>query len=324
MGMEYDYSIEYLQERLTTYEELLETLNFKSTQEAENLEKFDLDKLVHSTTADDFDEDEDEDEYDETKVQKKQSTTLMEQYYHDLLKCEFQQLLITRRGGDYDLEDPTEHIRQKLIELCQHLSESIAKRFEDIPEIFVLMKNCLDAAFLYQQVVLDKTQTIVDYEWKQRCLNEIQDKDTFSVWTTNGKILTSKVIKTFYTNIDLSEGINDFLHFYSLMILKIRSEAICESAASILKGHIHNNRSLQHKSLNDEVFLHWNTPPLHLADKFIEQSIDDYFINKKDKTWLFYRKSEQYQPWKLLSPGSLVLNRFRSEQVPRLPELNDD
>ncbi|CAF5140030.1 unnamed protein product [Rotaria sp. Silwood1] len=87
----------------------------------------------------------------------------MEQYYHDLLKCEFQQLLITRRGGDYDLEDPTEHIRQKLIELCQHLSESIAKRFEDIPEIFVLMKNCLDAAFLYQQVVLDKTQTIVDY-----------------------------------------------------------------------------------------------------------------------------------------------------------------
>ncbi|CAF4217241.1 unnamed protein product, partial [Rotaria sordida] len=158
---QYDYSIEYLQERFTKYEELLETLNFKSTQDAENLEKFALDKLVHSTTADDFDFN--EDEYDETKVQKKQSTTVMEQYYHDLLKCELQQLPITRRGGDYDLEDPTKHIRQKLIELCQHLSESIAKRFEDIPEIFVLMKNCLDAAFLYQQVVLDKTQTIVDY-----------------------------------------------------------------------------------------------------------------------------------------------------------------
>ncbi|CAF5032086.1 unnamed protein product, partial [Rotaria sp. Silwood1] len=35
-------------------------------------------------------------------------------------------------------------------------------------------------------------------------------------------------------------------------------------------------------------------------------------------------KSGQYQPWRLLSPGSLVLNRFRSEQVPRLPELIDD
>ncbi|CAF3669590.1 unnamed protein product [Rotaria sp. Silwood1] len=321
---EYDYSIEYLQERLTKYEELLETLNFKSAQDVENLEKFDLDKLVYSTATDDFDVD--EDEYDETKVQKKQSITLMKQYYHDLLKCEFQQLPITRRGGDYELEDPTKHIRQKLIELCQHLSESIAKRFEDIPEIFVLMKNCLDVAFLYQQAKLINAPVIQDQylEWKQRCLNEIQDKDMFSVWTTNGKIFTSKVMKTFYTNTDLSEGINDFLHFYSLMILKIRSEAICESAASILKGHIHNNRSLQHKSLDDEVFLHWNAPPLHLADKFIEQSIDDYFINKKDKTWLFYRKSEQYQPWRLLSPGSLVLNRLRSEQVPRLPELIDD
>jgi hypothetical protein len=35
---EYDYSIEYLQERLTKYGELLETLNFKSTQDVENLE----------------------------------------------------------------------------------------------------------------------------------------------------------------------------------------------------------------------------------------------------------------------------------------------
>ncbi|CAF4741823.1 unnamed protein product, partial [Rotaria sp. Silwood2] len=136
--------------------------------------EFDLDKSVHSITADDFHAD--EDEYDETKAQKKQSTALIEQYYHDLLKCEFQQLSITRRDGDYDLEDPTKHIRQKLIELCRHLSESIAKRFEDIPEIFVLMKNCLDTAFLYEQVVSDKTQTIVDYD-----KNELQKLIDFTV-----------------------------------------------------------------------------------------------------------------------------------------------
>ena len=35
---EYDDSIEYLQERLTKYEELLKTLNIKSTKEVENLE----------------------------------------------------------------------------------------------------------------------------------------------------------------------------------------------------------------------------------------------------------------------------------------------
>ncbi|CAF1172828.1 unnamed protein product [Didymodactylos carnosus] len=108
------------------------------------------------------------------------------------------------------------------------------------------------------------------------------------------------------------------------MVFKIRTEAICESAASILKGHIHSNRSLHHDTLDNEVMLHWNAPPLHLADLFIKHSLDDYFSSKKDKHWLFYKKSEQYQTWKLISPGSVVLNRFRKEQVPRLPEIIDD
>ena len=30
--------------------------------------------------------------------------------------------------------------------------------------------------------------------------------------------------------------------------------------------HIHNNRSLQHSSLDEEVMLHWNAPPIHSAD----------------------------------------------------------
>ncbi|CAF4024722.1 unnamed protein product [Rotaria magnacalcarata] len=108
------------------------------------------------------------------------------------------------------------------------------------------------------------------------------------------------------------------------MILKIRSEAVCESVAAILKRHIPNNRSLQHECLDNEAMLHWNAPPIHLADSFIEHSLDDYFKTKKDKNWFFYMKSEQYQTWKLLCPGSVVINRFRNEQVPRLPELIDD
>ncbi|CAF4612076.1 unnamed protein product, partial [Rotaria sp. Silwood2] len=118
--------------------------------------EFDLDKSVHSIAADDFDADED------------------------------------KRGGDYDLEDPTKHIRQTLIELCRHLSQSIAKRFEDIPEIFVLMKNCLDAAFLYQQVVLDKTQTIVDYG-----KNELQKLIDFTV-SNSMKLINAPVIQDQY------------------------------------------------------------------------------------------------------------------------------
>ena len=38
---------------------------------------------------------------------------------------------------------------------------------------------------------------------------------------------------------------------------------------------------------------------------------------------ILLKKSEQYQVWKLVSPGSVVLNRLRKLQVPRLPEPND-
>lgn len=67
------------------------------------------------------------------------------------------------------------------------------------------------------------------------------------------------------------------------MILKIRSEAVCELAASILKNSIHSNRSLQHISLDEEIMLHWNAPPLHLADSFIKYSLNEYFSHTKDK-----------------------------------------
>ena len=245
----------------------------------------------------------------------------MEQHYQSLLNCIFQERPIIRRRNDYDIEDPTLHVREKLIVLCQELVEAIETRFKDISSIFLLMKNCLDVSSLYEQVVLTGQQVLADYgqstlqelidftilnsrhikinvtaiqqqylEWKQRCVLEIADKDTFDIWTTNGKITTPKVMKAFYTNKNLADGIHDFLHFYSLMILKIRSEAVCESASSILKGHIHNNRSLQHISLDEEVMLHWNAPPLHSADLFITSSLNDYFSHTKDRQWLFYKK----------------------------------
>jgi hypothetical protein len=48
-------------------------------------------------------------------------------------------------------------------------------------------------------------------EWKRRVLREIKDKEIMDVWTTNGELITSKVMKTFYTSRDLSDGISDFL-----------------------------------------------------------------------------------------------------------------
>ncbi|CAF5041851.1 unnamed protein product [Rotaria sp. Silwood1] len=46
-------------------------------------------------------------------------------------------------------------------------------------------------------------------------------------------------------------------------------------------------------------------------------------IIQKINNGYFTKKSEQYQVWKLVSPGSIVLNRLRKVKLVRLPEPND-
>ncbi len=108
------------------------------------------------------------------------------------------------------------------------------------------------------------------------------------------------------------------------MVVKIRSEAVCKSAASILKQHIHCNRALDHESLDKELMLHWNSPPLHLSDPFIKSCLNNYFFQLKDKYWIFFKMKEQHRVFKLVSVGSVVLNRLRKEQVERIPMLYED
>ena len=106
------------------------------------------------------------------------------------------------------------------------------------------------------------------------------------------------------------------------MVVKIRTEAVCESAASILKQYIRGNRALDHESLDKEVLLHWNAPSLHLADPFIKSSASTMTSLKlKDKHQIFLKKPEQHRLFKLVSPGLAVLNRLRDEQVKRVAML---
>ncbi|CAF3503977.1 unnamed protein product [Rotaria socialis] len=166
---------------------------------------------------------------DEKLISATSSTSYIQQHYQSLINCTFQERPISRRQGDYDIEDPTVHVREKLIVFCQELVEAVKTRLEDAPSVFLLMKSCLDVSSLYEQVVLIGQQTLEDYgqsalqklidftllnstdiqvkvtsiqqqyaEWKRRCLFEIVDKDTFGIWTTDGKIITSKVMKTFF------------------------------------------------------------------------------------------------------------------------------
>ncbi|CAF3287213.1 unnamed protein product [Rotaria sp. Silwood2] len=127
---EHDDSIRYLQKCLNGYIKLLEQLDLNKTQEMDSLEESEEEEpvgLLGPTIDEDCNVQEEDDE--ETRVRVMPSAKYIEQYYQDLLKCEFKQRRITRQSGDYNIEDPAAHARKKLIELCQQLVETITTRF---------------------------------------------------------------------------------------------------------------------------------------------------------------------------------------------------
>ena len=71
-------------------------------------------------------------------------------------------------------------------------------------------------------------------------------------------------MNTFSRSRYLANGINDFLYFFSLMVLRIRARTTGESAASILNEHIHSNRSLHHDNLDKGLLLFHYIHPIYL------------------------------------------------------------
>ncbi|CAF1473238.1 unnamed protein product [Adineta ricciae] len=221
--------------------------------------------VAQKASLDDDEEKEEEEDFLQRENEELDEVTLTSTYlslnYNDLLRGEFQGRPVTRKAAEHDLDDPTFYLREKLVDFCQALCTSIDTRFKEAPAIFETMANCLDVAALYQQVVLVKREDVLQYgqssfqtlleftknnskhikidnillndqylEWKKRCLTELNDKENWNVWTKDDRIATTKVMKSFFTNRDLANGIEQFLHLYSLMVVKIRSEAVCDES----------------------------------------------------------------------------------------------
>jgi hypothetical protein len=95
-------------------------------------------------------------------------------------------------------------------------------------------------------------------------LRELKKKKNWNVWTKHDKIS--------FTNEDLSNGIEHFLYFYSRMVVKIRTKAVCLNPETTHSWQSSSGSWILR--LRSDI-LHKNTLPLHLADPFIKFS---YFI----------------------------------------------
>ena len=71
-------------------------------------------------------------------------------------------------------------------------------------------------------------------------------------------------------------------------LVKTHAEGVAESMGNYMDIHGDKRRgSMNIDDLGQEAFIHWNGPPLHLADNLGKKSLDRYF---KRSSWNFITK----------------------------------
>ena len=62
---------------------------------------------------------------------------------------------------------------------------------------------------------------------------------------------------------------SDFQKLWEVLMIRVTSEAIYETAGSMMNQHCGKNRFLQPENFNIEMYLKFNLGPLHLLDNFV-------------------------------------------------------
>eukprot|EP00918_Siedleckia_nematoides_P070622 GHVU01154254.1.p1 GENE.GHVU01154254.1~~GHVU01154254.1.p1 ORF type:complete len:211 (+),score=29.79 GHVU01154254.1:683-1315(+) len=75
------------------------------------------------------------------------------------------------------------------------------------------------------------------------------------------------IMKDLFTRRELYEDIGDILYLFEQCVLKTCNESVLESMGNVVSNHASEARSLEVDSSEAEAYVHWNGPPLHLADQ---------------------------------------------------------
>ncbi len=62
---------------------------------------------------------------------------------------------------------------------------------------------------------------------------------------------------------------NQILRNWEVLMIRVTSEAICETSGSRMNQHCGKDRFLQPENFNIEMYLKINLGPLHLLDNFV-------------------------------------------------------
>ena len=83
---------------------------------------------------------------------------------------------------------------------------------------------------------------------------------------------------------ELFQGHENFLHFFLRCTVKTHAEGVAESMGSVMDLQSDKRRGLSIEDIGKETLVHWNGPPVHLADSLGEKSLNRMF---KGRPWHF-------------------------------------
>ena len=79
---------------------------------------------------------------------------------------------------------------------------------------------------------------------------------------------------------------SDFQKLWEVLMIRVTSEAICETAGSMMNQHCGKNRFLQPENFNIEMYIKFNLGPLHLLNNFVKE------ILASDSSQSYLRKEQ--------------------------------
>ena len=116
------------------------------------------------------------------------------------------------------------------------------------------------------------------------------------------KVNNMKLLHLFLKEESLSAGIGKFLCLFLQCAVKTHAEGVAESMGSYVDIHSDKRRGLDVAVVGIESCIHWNGPPVHLADNIGVASLDSYFAGRSD--WRFVTKKNKLE--------SVVVSRLKS------------
>ena len=83
------------------------------------------------------------------------------------------------------------------------------------------------------------------------------------------------------------------LAIFTKCAVKTHAEGVAESMGNYVDIHSEKRRGLDVSVVGQEAYIHWNGPPVHLADSIGVSSLDSYFAGRSG--WRFLIRQNRFQ-----------------------------